>query len=169
VKGKSPEISTSKRKIDPSGKIFLSEKVVGSMDNVNEDEDEEEDRDESMDISKSRIEDVSTSHNGPKSRTKNIDVTGDFTSPITTDSSRTFVTYSRKGSDNSISVVGKPCPLAHLKISEKSESVVCALPGFQGHLKGMKCRCYKIFISDARLEVVLDKHINLIIKVFLTE
>ena len=165
------EIATSNRKINPSGRIFLSEKVVGSTFNENEDddEDEEENRDESLDFSKSRIEEVSTSNHGPKSRTTNIDLTGDFTSPITSDSSSTFMSYSSKGSDHSISIVGKPCPLAHLKIGEESEAVVCALPGFQGHFEGMRCRSYKIFVSDARLEVVLDKHINLIIRVFLTE
>ena len=165
------EIATSNREINPSGRIFLSKKVVGSTLHANEDEDEdeEENRDESMDFSKSRIEEVSTSNHGPKSRITNIDLTGDFTSPITSDSSSTFMTYSSKGSDHSISIVGKPCPLAHLKISEESESVVCALPGFQGHFEGMRCRSYKIFVSDARLEVVLDKHINLIIRVFLTE
>jgi len=164
------EIATSNRKINPSGRIFL-ENVVGSTlhENEDEEEDEEENRDESMDFSKSRIEDFSTSNHGPKSRITNIDLTGDFTSPITSDSSSTFMAYSSKGSDHSISIVGKPCPLAHLKISEESESVVCALPGFQGHFEGMRCRSYKIFVSDARLEVVLDKHINLIIRVFLTE
>jgi hypothetical protein len=147
------EIATSNRKINPSGSTLHQ--------NEDEDEDEEENMDESMDFS--------SSNHGPKFRTTNIDLTGDFPSPITSDSSSTLMTYSSKGSDHSISIVGKPCPLAHLKISEESESVVCALPGFQGHFEGMRCRSYKIFVSDARLEVVLDKHINLIIRVFLTE
>jgi len=163
------EIANSNRKINPSGRIFLSENVVGSTLHANEDEDEEENRDESMDFSKSMIEDISTSNRGPKSRSVNIDSTGDFTSPITSDSSSTLMTYSSKGSDNSISIVGKPCSLAHLKISEEFESVVCVLPGFQGHFEGMRCRSHKIFVSAARLIVVLDKHINLIIRVFLTE
>jgi len=59
-KGSAIEISTN-RKINPSGRIFLSEKVVGSTDTANEDEDEKEDRDENMDFSKSWIEDVPTS------------------------------------------------------------------------------------------------------------
>jgi len=79
------------------------------------------------------------------------------------------MTYSSEGSDNPILIVGKSCPLAHLKIGEESESVVCALPGFQGHFEGMSCRSYKILVSDARLEVVLYKHINLLIRVLLTE
>jgi len=135
------EIATSNGKINPSGRIFLLEKVVGSTLHAieDEDEDEEENTDESMDFSKSRIEEVSTSYHEPKYRTTNIDMTGDFTSPITFDSSSTFMTYSSKGSDSSISIVGKLCPLAHLKISEESESVVCALPGFQGHFEGMRC------------------------------
>jgi len=141
------KIATSNRKINPSGRILLSEKVVGSMlhENENEDEDEEENRDESMDFSKSRIEDFSTSNNGPKSRNTNIDLTGDFTFPITSDSSSTLMIYTSKGSDNSISIVGTSCHLAHLKISEESESVVCAMSGFQGHFEGMRCRCYNFF------------------------
>ena len=44
------EIATSNREINPSGRIFLSKKVVGSTLHANEDEDEdeEENRDESM-------------------------------------------------------------------------------------------------------------------------
>jgi len=78
----------------PSGRIFLSEKVVESTDNANEDEDqdEEEDRDEeSMDFSKSRIQNVPTSKKVPKSLTMNIDLTGDFASPIASDSSSTLM------------------------------------------------------------------------------
>jgi len=135
------EIATSYRMINPSGRIFLSEKVVGSTFYANEDKDkynnEEENRDECMNFSKSRIVDVSTSNNGPKYRTTNIDLTGDLTSPITSDISSTFMTLSSKGSDNSISIVGKSWPLVHLKINEESESVVCALPGFQGHFEEM--------------------------------
>jgi len=94
----------------------------------------------------------------------NIDLTGDFNSPTTSDNSSIFMTtYSSKGSENSIAVVGKSCNLANLKIGEESELVVCSLPGFQGNFD------YKILVSDARLEVVLDKHINLLIRVFLTE
>ena len=91
------EIASTNRKINPSGRIFLSEKVVESTDNANEDEDqdEEEDRDEeSMDVSKSRIQNVPTSKKVPKSLTMNIDLTGDFTSAITSYSSRTLMTYS---------------------------------------------------------------------------
>ena len=87
------EIASTNRKINPSGRIFSSEKVVESTDNANEDEDqdEEKDRDESMDFSKSRIENVPTSKNVPKSLIMSIDLTGDFTSPITSDSSSTFM------------------------------------------------------------------------------
>jgi len=90
------EIASTNRKINPSGRIFLLEKVVESTDNANEDEDQEEekDRDESMDFSKSKIENVPTSKNSPKSLTMNIDLTGDFTSAITSYSSRTLMTYS---------------------------------------------------------------------------
>jgi len=61
------EITSTNRKINPSGRIFLSEKVVGSTDNANKDEgqDEEENRDESMDFSKSRIENVPNRKNVP--------------------------------------------------------------------------------------------------------
>jgi len=60
---------------------------VGSTDNVNEDEDEgeEENRDESMDFSKAKINDGPISKNVPKSRTMNINLTGYFTTPITSD------------------------------------------------------------------------------------
>jgi len=69
------KIATSDRKINPSGRIFLSQKAVGSTFHANEDEDEVENGDESMIFFKSRIEDVPTSKNGPKSRTTNIDLT----------------------------------------------------------------------------------------------
>jgi len=77
-----------------------------------------------MIFSNSRIEDVPTSKNVPKSRTMNIDLTGDFTSPVTSDGSSTFMTYSSKGSKNSIAIVEKSYPLAPLKIIEESESIV---------------------------------------------
>jgi len=95
------------------------------MDAANEDEGEEEDRDEIMIFSKSRIEDVPTTKNLPQSCSMNIDLTGDFTSPITSYSSGTIMTYFSKGSENSIAIVGKLCNLAHLKIGEESESIVC--------------------------------------------
>ena len=40
------EIATSNRKINSSGRIFLSEKVVGSTLHANEDDDEDEDNSE---------------------------------------------------------------------------------------------------------------------------
>jgi len=93
-----------------------------------------------MNFYKSRIEDVSTSKMVHKPRSMNIDLTGEFTTPITSYCSSTFMTYSSKGLENSRAIVGKSCNLAHLKIGEESESVVCSLPGFQGRFEGMRCR-----------------------------
>ena len=168
-KGKDiPEIVSDPR----ASKIFLSESAKKSIDSANNvDEDDDADKDDDMDMPMSRIENPET--NAPKVTSMNIDLTGSFHSPLTGRSSSTSTasvsTTSSKGSGESVSIIGKSCKHEDLTVGENAIVAVNSMPGFQGHFRGMRCKSYKIVVSDLNIEAVLDKYIDLLIKVFLVE
>ena len=103
----------------------------------------------------------------------NIDLTGSFHSPLTGRSSSTSTasvsTTSSKGSGESVSIIGKSCRHEDLTVGENANVAVNSMPGFQGHFRGMRCKSYKIVVSDLNIEAVLDKYTDLLIKVLLVE
>jgi len=168
-KGKDiPEIVSDPR----ASKSFLSESAKKSIDSANNvDEDDDADKDDDMDLPISRIEDPRT--NTPKFTSMNIDLTGSFHSPLTGRSSSTSTasvsTTSTKGSGQSVTLIGKSCKHEDLTVGENANVAVNSMPGFQGHFRGMRCKSYKIVVSDLNIEAVLDKYTDLLIKVLLVE
>ena len=169
-KGKDiPEIVSDPR----ASKIFLSESAKKSIDSANNvDEDDDADKDDDMDLPISRIEEDPRT-NAPKFTSMNIDLTGSFHSPLTGRSSSTSTasvsTTSTKGSGQSVTLIGKSCKHEDLTVGENANVAVNSMPGFQGHFRGMRCKSYKIVVSDLNIEAVLDKYTDLLIKVLLVE
>ena len=164
-KGKDiPEIVSDPR----ASKLFSSESAKESID-VDEDDDADND---DMDLPISRIEEDPRT-NAPKFTSMNIDLTGSFHSPLTGRSSSTSTasvsTTSTKGSGQSVTLIGKSCKHEDLTVGENANVAVNSMPGFQGHFRGMRCKSYKIVVSDLNIEAVLDKYTDLLAKVLLVE